>query len=117
MITRALIIKRPWISMILTGAKTWEMRSSQTHIRGRIGLIEQGTSLIVGEVDLVDSLPKINKEKFNCAWGMHKISSEFEIVEKWSYPWVLENAEWYNKPIHYNHPQGAVIWVNLDKDK
>ncbi len=101
--------------MILSGVKTWEMRSAKTNIRGRIGLIEQGSGLIVGEVDLIDSLPEINEYKFYKAWGKHKISSDFKTVSNWTFPWVLANAERYKRPIHYNHPQGAVIWVNLEK--
>ena len=46
---RALIVRQPWIDLILSGEKTWEMRSRPTNVRGRIGLIEQGTGLIVGE--------------------------------------------------------------------
>ena len=53
---RGLIIKQPWIELILSGKKTWEMRSRPTHIRGKIGLIEQGTGLIVGEVEIIDCL-------------------------------------------------------------
>jgi len=34
-----LIIREPWISHILSGAKTWEMRTTPTRYRGPIGLI------------------------------------------------------------------------------
>src|SRR5215831_14717644 len=33
---RALLIRRPWIDMILDGRKTWEMRGARTSVRGRI---------------------------------------------------------------------------------
>ena len=49
---RALIIRQPWIGKILDGSKTWEMRGRPTSIRGRIGLIEQGSGMIVGEATL-----------------------------------------------------------------
>ena len=49
---RALIIKKPWIDLILDGEKTWEMRSRKTKITGWIGLIEQGSGLIVGRAFL-----------------------------------------------------------------
>jgi len=53
---RALIIDEPWISKILSGEKTLEMRSRHTKIRGRIGLIRKGSGLIVGDVWLDDSI-------------------------------------------------------------
>lgn len=49
---RALIVRQPWIDLILSGKKTWEMRGAKINVRGRIGLIEQGTGLIFGETKL-----------------------------------------------------------------
>ncbi|MGL1404420.1 ASCH domain-containing protein [Vibrio parahaemolyticus] len=59
-VTRALIIRKPWIHLILAGLKTWEMRSTKTKIRGTIALIEQGTGLIVGLANLTDSLEPLS---------------------------------------------------------
>jgi hypothetical protein len=36
------------------------------------------------------------------------------VVDKWDVPWQLSNVKKYEKPIPYKHPQGAVIWVNLE---
>jgi hypothetical protein len=51
---RGLLIRSPWIEEILRGRKTWEIRGSNTNIRGRIGLIRSGSGLVVGTCDLVD---------------------------------------------------------------
>src|SRR5438876_7688725 len=51
---KALIIDEPWISMIVSGQKTWEMRSRNTQVRGRIGLIRKGSKTVIGLADLVD---------------------------------------------------------------
>jgi ASCH domain len=59
---KALIIRDPWIGLILTGRKTWELRASPTKIRGRIGLIRKGSGWIVGVADLVDSLPRLDAD-------------------------------------------------------
>jgi len=110
---RALIVKKPWIDLILSGQKTWEMRSRPTKIRGRIGLIEQGTGLIVGECDLVHSqilaLDKLECDTYRCFHGVEDLT----LLEKWRFPWELKNAKQYEKPIPYKHPRGAVIWVKL----
>lgn len=55
-VTRGLVIDGHWVSLILAGRKTWEMRSQSTQLRGTIGLVRKGTGQICGVVDLVDSL-------------------------------------------------------------
>lgn len=113
---RALIVRQPWIDLILSGKKTWEMRSRPTIVRGRIGLIEQGTGLIVGEANIDDSLDRkygiFDKNADN--FERHRILDRGELFN-WPYPWVLSNAIRYETPIKYNHPNGAVIWVDLTK--
>jgi predicted transcriptional regulator len=114
---KCLIIKQPWIELILSGKKTWEMRSRPTNIRGRIGLIEQGTGLIVGEVDIVDSFHAA--VEFYCekakSFCYHRIDTDdFDLLDKYEYAWVLDNVKRYEKPIPYKHPQGAVVWVNVE---
>jgi len=111
MIERALIIQKHWLDQIFDNGKVWEMRSFKTNITGRIGLIESGSGLIIGEATLKGCLstpvPKINFFK-----RYHKVE-DLSLLDKWKYAWVLEDAKRYKKPIHYNHPQGAVIWVKL----
>ena len=117
MINRALVVDKPWIDMILDGKKTWEMRTKMTRIRGRIGLIKKGSGLIVGECDLVDSLPKQSMLEIAAACEKHLIHWRVftAMYFKWHFPWVLEKAQRYEKPISYKHPQGAVTWVKVIK--
>ena len=49
-----LLIRTPWIDLILGGSKTWEIRGTRTSKRGRIGLIQSGTGAVIGVADLVD---------------------------------------------------------------
>jgi hypothetical protein len=42
-VMRGLIIREPWISLILSGKKTWEMRSKSCPQRGVIALILKGS--------------------------------------------------------------------------
>lgn len=115
---RALIIKKHWLDLILSGQKTWEIRGNNTKIRGKIGLIESGSGMIVGECEIINSWPffefplRLNKSR-------HHIT--FDDLEKMNYKlawtWELKNAKRYNNPIPYTHPQGAVVWVKLRKEK
>jgi|GEM_PF-389281 len=116
---RALIIDEPWISKILSGEKTWEMRSRATTVRGRIGLIRKGSGLIVGEVDIVEVLDFNQErdvlERYTEEHCIDYSDKDREFLQKYDVAWVLENAKKYSVPIPYNHPQGAVIWVRLEK--
>jgi hypothetical protein len=57
---KALIVREPWIDLILDGHKTWELRTRPTSIRGQIALIRQGSGQIEGVVNLADVLPRMS---------------------------------------------------------
>jgi len=119
MIKRALIIKKEWLDRIFDcrifdGRKTWEMRSTKTNVRGKIGLIEARSGLIVGEADLVGCGKRLTEQTAADNFKFHRVS-DLSKLKYWCYPWILENAIRYEKPIPYNHPLGAVIWVNINE--
>jgi len=109
---KGLIIKKHWLDLILSGQKVWEIRGSNTKIRGVICLIESGTGEIKGTVELYDSHPvnafdlKFYKEK-------HCIQDLALIKYGRPHAWVMRNTKRFDNPIPYKHPRGAVIWVNL----
>lgn len=108
---KGLIIQKIWLDKIFDEGKTWEMRSTKTNVKGKIGLIEAGSGLIVGEANLLgcSHMPTKPNDKF---FDKHKVE-DVELLKKWKYPWILADAKRYDKPIPYNHPRGAVIWVKL----
>jgi hypothetical protein len=110
---KGLIIKSPWIDLILEGKKTWEIRGSNCKIRGKIALIKSGSGLIFGTVDLVDT-KMLGLEDFQQGRKFHCISDTNVLPYPKTYAWILENPVLFDKPIPYQHPQGAVIWVNLE---
>jgi len=114
MITRALIVRKPWIDLILSGEKTWEMRSRATTIRGRVGLIEKGSGLIVGEVEIVDCSANLGMQQLFDHKDKHFVGDLNHLLVNWPIAWKLAFPKRYDKPIPYNHPQGAVIWVKLE---
>lgn len=114
---RALIIRQPHIGHILNGDKSWEMRSKPTKIRGKIGLIEAGSGLIVGECEIIrmQQAPTTYRAR-HMTRSYHRIDeSRYDVMDKWCWAWVIENAIKYETPIPYKHPSGAVIWVDLTK--
>lgn len=119
MMTRALVVDEPWIGLILMGTKTWEMRSTNTKIRGPIGLIRKGSGHVVGVASLLDSRPPLSAQNYAQFESFHQIPptrQEGAISGGWSRPWVLSAARALRRPVPYRHPPGAVIWVAIDPE-
>jgi hypothetical protein len=114
---KGLIIDEPWITLILQGKKTWEMRKTACHHRGRIALIRKGSGRIVGTANLIDSLQSLaTAEDYARAETQHRIPAsrqERAFADGWRTPWVLASARALESFVPYKHPSGAVIWVNL----
>ena len=112
---RALLIRQPWIGLILAGKKTWEIRGSRTSIRETIGLIHSGSGTVVGVCELVDCVGPLTAEEFlNNAQkaGMRPDEAKLGWYRK-TYAWVLEMPRILQRPVPYAHRHGAVIWVRL----
>jgi len=110
-----LLIKDPYVTWILEGKKTWEIRGSSTKVRGRIALIKSKTGHVFGTCELVDvkgplSLEDLRKNAAKLNWKPSEISASG--YEK-TYAWVLKDARPLETPVPYTHPSGAVIWVKL----
>jgi hypothetical protein len=109
---RALIIKKIHLDKILSGEKIWEMRSSKTKISGKIGLIESGSGLIIGECYLIGCEEALTLETAKTNINKHCVDN-LSLLEKWKYPWLVSSPVLYDNPIPYIHPKGAVIWVKV----
>ena len=108
---KALIVKKEWLDKIFDEGKIWEMRATRTRITGKIGLIESGTGLIMGEAEITGCSERpVPKHKDLIKY--HKVEN-LELLDKWKWAWFLSGAKRYDKPKPYKHPRGAVIWVNL----
>jgi hypothetical protein len=113
----ALIIRPEPLNQILSGEKTWEMRSSGARKRGRIGLISKGSGQVIGVADLVDCIGPMTPERIAASSDLHRISPQRlrdPDIAKYRYAWVLRNARRLSRAVPYQHPAGAVIWVSLD---
>ena len=53
---QALFVKLQWCKLILHQNKTWEVRRSRTHKRGRFCLAASQTNMLLGEARLVDCI-------------------------------------------------------------
>jgi hypothetical protein len=113
---KGLIIRDPWITKILRGTKTWEMRGKPTGYRGAVALIRQGTGLVVGIAEITDSLPALDLARYHATRDRHGIPVErdAEVLRAgWVCPWVLENVRVLKRSVASTQKPGAVTWVTL----
>lgn len=118
-IERALIIREPWISKILSGGKTWEMRSKPTSVRGWIGLVAQGTNQVVGLARLIGCELPLTARTYERHFAQHAIpadQTQWAIENNWVFPWVLADVIRLPRPVPIASRPGAVQFVNLDLD-
>eukprot|EP00427_Karlodinium_veneficum_P025683 CAMPEP_0169103684 /NCGR_PEP_ID=MMETSP1015-20121227/22849_1 /TAXON_ID=342587 /ORGANISM="Karlodinium micrum, Strain CCMP2283" /LENGTH=188 /DNA_ID=CAMNT_0009164903 /DNA_START=64 /DNA_END=630 /DNA_ORIENTATION=+ len=112
----ALVVKKPWIDLILKRRKTWEIRGMPTNKRGRIELAESGTNQVVGSVEIIDCIPLSRRRLADPASiAKHRVVNTRRIQYPTVYAWVLKRAKRYRKPSFYLHPNGAITWVDLKK--
>jgi hypothetical protein len=109
---KGLIVRQPWLDLILSDQKTWEMRSKPTKNRGKIALIQSGSGLILGTCDLEACFFLNSVDEFEKNIEKHCVASWSNLV-KYRWAWVVGNPKRFESPKPYKHPHGAVIWVNL----
>ena len=113
---RALLIRHPWIDKILDGEKTWEIRGSKTAVRQTIALVPSGSGTVIGVCDVVGCVGPLTAEAYRKnakKAGMRPSEANLGWYRR-TYAWVLEKPRYLKRPVPYQHPQGAVIWVCLD---
>jgi hypothetical protein len=118
-VSKGLIIADPWMTYILNGSKIWEMRSSETSMRGPFGLIRKGTGVICGLATLTGVGRRLSPDEMIASFDKHRIPADMirsGQVAKWNVPWMLADVHPLGLPVPYNHPSGAVTWVNLSAD-
>ena len=115
-VSRTLLVKEPWVSLILDGTKTWEMRRSATSVRGLIGLTPSGSGEVVGTAVLSAVHGPFAVAELDDHIEQHRVDREFLADYAAGGPlfaWELTGARRLSSPLPYEHPQGAVIWVKL----
>jgi hypothetical protein len=114
---KGIIIDEPWIGKILSGEKTWEMRSTGTRHRGPIALIKKKSKTVYGIAELYDCSDRLSLDELKGTQDKHCIpDSILEAPDyKWNVAWKLRNIHLLDNPVPYQHKGGSTIWVTLDE--
>jgi hypothetical protein len=114
---RGLLVRDPYASQLLDGDKIWEIRGKATQIRGTVAIIKSGTGQVFGTVRLVRILGPLALEDLTSARELPPDEREgFRrdgLPYTKTYAYVFSDPRWFDRPISYNHPSGAVTWVRL----
>jgi ASCH domain len=115
---KALIIRSPYIELILAGQKTWEMRSWRNHWRGPVALIKKGSLQVSGVADLTEVIGRMSDDERLASQSKHCVLPEVWLeprMAKHNIAWILSNPMQLAVPIPYEHVKGAQSWFVLDE--
>lgn len=128
--TQALLVKKPWASLLVSGQKTIELRGSATSKVGqRICIAESGSQVLVGEVVIQKCLLVAVRDQYGILQDvdgspslaslsvLHRVFDLTAIPYQKVYAWYVTDCSAYDTPVPYKHPSGAVIWMNLKQNR
>lgn len=84
-----LAVRQPWVGLLASGEKIWELRGSPISLRGRVGLIEQGSGCIVAGATLVDCHGPLTAEQLRDSEDRHRVAAAnlSQIAYSKTYAW------------------------------
>lgn len=118
-VEKGLVIREPWIDLILSGQKTWEMRSQAPSYRGWIGLIRKGSGCVSAIARLAEVGAPLSMAEMVATIDRHQIPERMirsGEVAKWTTPWKLSDIRVLRRPVPYHHPNGAILLFTLDPE-
>jgi hypothetical protein len=130
----ALYIQSHWCDLILAGKKTWEIRGSACHLRGRFCIAESSTGMLIGEATLIDCkvvgtrgadgalrpAPDAPDDFLELPEHTSKHCIQDTSIIKYKkkvFAWVLSNVARYPDPVPCPHRDGCVTWQVLRPDE
>jgi hypothetical protein len=116
-INGALIIDKPWIDLILSGQKTWEMRATKFNKSGYISLIAKGSKTVVGIAKIQGFEGPLSIGQLKNTINKHHVPKEQFTAPtyKWFVAMKLANVVRLPAAIPYIHKKGSVIWVKMSE--
>jgi hypothetical protein len=106
---RCLKIDDDWVNSILSGKKTWEIRTRNTNIRERIALGNTKTKCYVGYATIVDSVEMTVAEmsKHNDMHQANDFLRQYAKNRETLFAWILKDIENEPNPKLYTFSTGS----------
>ena len=112
-----LIVQEPWISLILDGYKTWEIRGQVCKkAKGeKVYLaLSGGGGIILGCVKFVKSHGPLSRADYGAAAERHCVAGEALPYGGNTHAWELSSPVRFRMPVPYRRKQGVVVWAIKD---
>lgn len=109
--TTGLIVLQPYLDLLLTGTKTWEIRSTNTETRGEICLVLKGrvygTISITGCQAISHAELELNRDK-------HQIK-DISVVAGYTtlFAWMMSSPKKLPQPLPFAWKTGQQVWVKV----
>lgn len=112
--TSVLIVKKPWIDLIVSGDKTMEVRGGRTKKVGQtIMLMASKTDYIIATAKIVDCIGPMDKELFETYRPFHK-STDCNPPYETTYGWLLADVQRLDEPIYHKRKHGSIVFSIYD---
>jgi hypothetical protein len=112
----ALFVREPFAERIISGRKTWEIRTRPTHRRGRIAIMSQRG--LLGTVEIYDVAGPLTATDLVRHVGKHR--APLRLLHAYAagralYAWVLREPARLDPPLVLRRGRGPVVWFRLNK--
>lgn len=106
---RCLKMNDKWVNLILSGKKTWEIRTRNIHIREKIALGNTKTKCYVGYATIVDSIEMTIREifKHNNKHQANDFIEQYAKGKETLFIWVLKDIKVEHEPKAYSYSTGS----------
>ena len=112
-----LIVKRPWIDLILDGHKIHEIRGRVCKKpRGELIYLalSGGGGVILGSVRFSACHGPLSRAAWTESSDKHRVAGKSLPYGSRTYAWVLDQPQRFEVPVRYVHKRGAVVWALKD---
>jgi len=106
---RCLKMNDKWVNLVLSGKKTWEIRTQNTNIRERIALGNTKTKCYVGYATLSDSVEMTVAEllKYNDKHQANDFLKQYAKNRETLFAWILKDVVVEPNPKAYSYSTGS----------
>ena len=111
-----LIIQQPWISLILDGHKTWEIRGQVCNKPPgeTVYLALSGAGgVVLGCANFVRAHGPLTAAAYGAAAERHRVAGSALPYGGSTYAWEFAAPKRFRNPVRYDHKPGVVVWAKM----